>query len=282
MKSELYAETHHLLTNSVPQVTSCAMNSSRTKTVIALSLPFLLCLSMESWAVKRGPIAMGPAYAAVIGLEGCSAVVIHPRAFLTAGHCNSHIYRGSNTVYFPNRDSSSRVEIKDIFINEGYEENEEPGGKFKINDDIALVVLSEPIQEAAILANIPNIIDEKSLNQAETLTAVGLGMYKTWGTSYLGDWDNSDKHMAPYRLEQKNVSVDYLKAQTPGVGICGGDSGGALLRVSPDGKKSELVGILTATGGECGGSDQTDYAESVSSHLDWIKKNLQKEEISLP
>jgi secreted trypsin-like serine protease len=257
------------------------MKFDTTKKIIAWGLPVLACLSTQSWAVKKGILVQSPAYSAVIGLEGCSAVMIHPRAFLTAAHCQPLIGKGINHFSYPDRNSDHRLSIKAIYVDEFYNPKVSWKGEFNANDDIALVILKNPIDDAAILSHIPKIAAESSLAPDETLMAVGLGMYTQQSFSRLGDQDNSDKRMAPYRLLEKRSSVDFLRATTPGAGICGGDSGGALLRVSSDGSQVELVGILTASGGVCGKSNQTDYAESVSSHLDWIKENLQKEGITL-
>lgn len=257
------------------------------KKVNALGLSILASLSMDGWAVQNGMIAHGPAYSAVIGLQGsseqggCTAVVIHPRAFLTAAHCKDFIDKGFNLISYPDRNTDHHLSIIAIYVDEKYNPRIGWKGDFKVNDDLALAILKDPIEDATILSHIPKIIDESVLAPNDTLMAVGLGMYRMVGAARLGDRNNSDKRMAPYRLQEKRSSVDFLKASIPGVGMCDGDSGGGLLRVSSDGKSSELVGILTAIGGNCGGKNQTDYAESVSSHLDWIKTNLQKEGISL-
>ncbi|MFL5814134.1 MAG: trypsin-like serine protease [Bdellovibrionia bacterium] len=265
------------------------MNLDTTKKIIAWGFPLLACLSTPSWAVVKGALAYGPAYSAVIGIEGrspgsgCSAVVIHPRALLTAAHCLEFLGNGYNHFSYPSRNSDHRLYISKIYEDPYYNARVSLRGQFNANDDIALVILKKPIEDQDILSHIPKITEESSLSPDETLMAVGLGMYKQGRSLILGDDDNSERRTAPYRLQQKRSSVDFLKAVTPGMGMCGGDSGGALLRVSSDGAQSQLVGILTATGGSgvCGDADQTDYAESVSSHLNWIKENLQKEGITL-
>lgn len=247
---------------------------------VSLALAIAASFSMASHAVVRGEIAQGPAYAAVIGIDSCSAVVIHPRAILTAGHCGPHLSTGTYTAYFASRSDYQDIQVKSVIINEGYVDDISWSGEFKINGDIALLILKDPITDPTILAHIPKIVDDRLLAKNEVLQAVGLGLYEEGPFSQLGDMDNSDKRVATYRIVEKRASTYFLTGIQEGVGFCGGDSGGGLLRVSPDGTKSELVGILTATGGRCGNNSYNAYAESVSSHLDWIRKNLQKEGIS--
>jgi secreted trypsin-like serine protease len=263
------------------------MKFETVKKIVACSLPVLACFSTQSWAVKKGALAHGPAYSAVIALQGktpeagCSAVVIHPRAFLTAAHCEEFIGKGINHIFYPDRNSDHRLSIQSIYVDPNFNPRVSLGGSFSVNDDIALVILKKPIDDATIVSHIPKIIAESSLSPNDTLMAVGLGMYKMEQYAQLGDENNSERRMAPYHLQETRGSVDFIMSPTPGIGFCGGDSGGALLRVSADGQTSELVGILTATGGICGGNHQMNYAESVSAHLGWIKANLQREGIAL-
>lgn len=257
-----------------------AFKAKDSKSISLALAAMAASFTLATHAVVKGEIANGSAYAAVIGIDSCSAVVIHPQAILTAAHCGPHLDTGRYAVHFPDRSETKSIDVKSVLVNPGYVDDISWSGEFKINDDIALLILSDPIDDPVILAHIPKIIDEGLLSKNEIVQAVGLGIHEQGPFAQLGDMDNSDKRVAPYKIVDKKLSTYYLSGTQSGVGLCGGDSGGALLRVSEDGSSSQLLGILTATGGRCGDNRETAYAESVASHLDWIRKSLKKEGIT--
>ena len=211
---------------------------------------FLFFVHATSQAIVNGAIANDPIHQSVVGFSQCSAVLIHPRVLLTAAHCGAVISEGGQNLYFSKLGGDSRwVDVLGFHAQPRWQPQTLDPQKqlIAVNDDIAVIVLRDALERSEWPSSFPKLADTNdSPRPDEELLAVGFGLYRQSRFRFDSD-KNSYRRSANYRIQTKKSSVFFIKSTTAGVGVCFGDSGGALF--SQRQGQIILQGILTTIGG---------------------------------
>lgn len=231
-----------------------------------LSFFFVVLLSSCCIAVPANAITWGEpdehhdnVGAIVIDFPGygliplCSGTLIHPRVFLTAGHCTRNIESlGEGTLYVnfePDALNPQKlIPVADVVTHPQYD-----GGTPRSNPwDVGILILAEPVTDVvpAILPG-EGFLDELLMNDLlkkhgdkATITVVGYGGTLNWPPPEI-TYDNIRQFaLSEMRALLTTWLVMTQNNATDNGGTCYGDSGGPAFYTEPDNTEI-LVGITS-------------------------------------
>jgi secreted trypsin-like serine protease len=204
----------------------------------------------------------------------CSGTLIHPRVFLTAGHCTEGVDPGEVWVNF-NQDGTDLDEILDV--SEVITHPDYWWGPNSNPHDVGVLVLAEPVTDIEP-ANLPKegFLDDLQaaglLNQGKTkaqFTLVGYGATLDWPPPDIYYEDQRQYSVSEYRALLK-VWLRMSQNQATGDGgTCYGDSGGPAFWTDPDTGTETLVGITSWGDVPCV-SSAFNYRVDIPDTLDFI------------
>ena len=197
------------------------------------------------------------------GQYHCSGSFIAQNVILTAAHCVYKVKTKLLSVVIGVSDiekkNKTKMKIKSFKQNPKFTTNNAP-------EDIALIKLKKAASSVKLIELPSKGSDNDTCSQ---LTAYGFGESSKKKKTYALRSTQVSKAKCP----KKSNKVICTAAKTGQV--CLGDSGGPL--VTKANGKDVVIGVLSQVVGssECGTSSKGLYT-LVSSHLDWIKKELPK------
>jgi secreted trypsin-like serine protease len=207
----------------------------------------------------------------------CSGTLIHPRVFLTAGHCTSGWEGTGVETFWVNFDQDalnedSLLEVQEVITHPDYW-----WGPTSNPHDVGALVLAEPVTGIEP-ANLPyeGFLDELKaagqLNQGKTkakFTLVGYGGTLEWPPPDITYEDQRQFAVSEYRALLKAWLRMSQNQATGDGGTCGGDSGGPAFWMDPETETEFLVGI-TSWGDPYCISTGFNYRVDIPETLDFI------------
>jgi len=206
--------------------------------------------------------------------QWCSGTLIHPRVFLTAGHCTEGFEDGSTKLWVNFHQNAlnekTLLDVEKVITHPDYN-----WGPTSNPNDVGVLILKKPVKKRIEPATLPEegFLDQllaegrlrEGSNEAD-FTVVGYG-----GTL---DWPPPEITYDDYRQYAESEYQALLKAwlrlsqnqATGDGGTCFGDSGGPAFWTEPDGSEI-LVGITSWGDANCvatGFNYRVDVPETLS------------------
>lgn len=251
---------------------------SKLRRLCLLSLALMtggaLLFAEKSSAVWGGEKASQDEYTSVVAIRGdmdCSAVVIAPRALLTAAHCVEGWRPGKSLIEVGLRSVKTSADFVTVALEKapvlhpayrlGFRNNPNQN-TLEVQYDLAVLVLKEDLKEKFPRASVAMISTYLS---SQNGVLVGFGRYdrrNPYGVKAFGEMQT--RYLSRFNL----IELQSVKA---GVGGCRGDSGGGFFQTLSNGT-SVLVGITSVNtqSHNCGSSENKTYAVPVYSHICWV------------
>lgn len=212
-----------------------------------------------SFAITKGRSPSDLLFERVIGIPECSAVVIGPRALLTAAHCVGDFTPGSlQQINVGRRSSKEFVHFSRSIIHDNYDP------KTKIFD-VALILTKEAVGKFNV--KLP-VATEADFQAGTKMYALGLGTQELRKGSGPMDPNNSLSQADMIFSEIREFAL-FLLPTVPRQSACYGDSGGGVFVERAGGPA--LAGIISQISDECRFPDRKIFAHPVAPLLAWIK-----------
>jgi secreted trypsin-like serine protease len=207
----------------------------------------------------------------------CSGTLIHPRVFLTAGHCTSGWEGTGVETFWVNFDQDALNEDTLLEVQEVITHPDYWWGPTSNPHDVGALVLAEPVEgiEPASLPYEGLLDDLKAaglLNQGQTkakFTLVGYGGTLEWPPPDITYEDQRQFAVSEYRALLKAWLRMSQNQATDDGGTCGGDSGGPAFWTDPETETEVLVGITSWGDPNCI-STGFNYRVDIPETLDFI------------
>lgn len=203
----------------------------------------------------------------------CSGTLIHPRVFLTAGHCTDGVDPGEVWVNF-NQDGTNLkgiLDVAQVITHPDYW-----WGPTSNPHDVGVLILKKPVKKLKP-ANLPEegfldqLLAEGKLRQGSEgakFTLVGYGATLDWPPPDIYYEDYRQYAVSEYQA-LLDVWLRMSQNQATGdEGTCYGDSGGPAFWTEPDGTEI-LVGVTSWGDAQCVAS-AFNYRVDIPATLDFI------------
>jgi hypothetical protein len=220
-----------------------------------------------------------PAAAWTVMVQGeagrlCSGALIAPTLVLTAAHCVHGQARITIELAQPDGRNLNAPAVQ-FAIHPSFQPQQQP--RFQPGADLAIVLLGQPVRDIDQTLE----IEPNPTPVGQTLTIFGFGASQDRDVASARVLRSArQEHVGVYR-HSSGATAQFAqdpisKAQEPGSGACGGDSGGPVIFGRPE--KRSLVGIITWSAGatpetRCGG-----YTAFVplSRHAEWVQQTARR------
>jgi hypothetical protein len=206
----------------------------------------------------------------------CSGTLIHPRVFLTAGHCTEGWEGTGVETFWVNFDQyalkeKTLLEVTDVITHPDYW-----WGPTSNPHDLGVLILKKPVKriepaklpEAGFLDSLKEagLLDQES-NRGK-FTLVGYGGSLDWPPPDITYDDLRQFSISEYRALLKSWLRMSQNQATEDGGTCFGDSGGPAFWTEPDGSEI-LVGVTSWGDANCVAS-AFNYRVDIPDTLDFI------------
>jgi hypothetical protein len=220
--------------------------------------------------------AMVADYPGIGPYQVCSGTLVHPRVFLTAGHCTVDWEGTGVETFWVNFDQYALNEDTLLLVEEVIPHPDYNWGPTSNPHDVGALVLAEPVTDIEP-ANLPHEGFLGDLSDAGLLKH-GKDRAKFTLVGYGGslDWPPPDIYYDDYRQSAESEHRRLLKSwlrmsqnqATGDGGTCYGDSGGPAFYTEPDGTEI-LVGVTSWGDAQCVAS-AFNYRVDIPETLDFI------------
>ena len=210
--------------------------------------------------------------------EVCSGTLIHPRVFLTAGHCTDDL-EGYYPVYVTFAEDAYQPPASVLLAVEEVITHPDFGFGDSNPSDVGALILAEPVEgiEPATLPEL-GLLDKLKKDrvlreggpEGAKFVVVGYGGTLEWPPPVITYYDQRQMAVSEYIALTKvllHMSQNSLKGDS---GTCFGDSGGPAFWVDPDGNEI-LVGITSTGDAQCVATG-FDYRVDIPDTLDFIEE----------
>jgi len=210
--------------------------------------------------------------------QWCSGTLIHPRVFLTAGHCTVGLELYGIETIWVNFDQNALNEKTLLDVEEVITHPDYYWGPTSNPHDVGALILKKPVKDIE-QANLPYegfldvLRDEGKLNQGNTkakFTLVGYGGTLDWPPPDIYYEDIRQFSVSEYQALLKSWLRMSQNQATGDGGTCSGDSGGPAFWTEEDGTEI-LVGITSWGDSPCVATG-FNYRVDIPDTLDFIDK----------
>jgi len=203
----------------------------------------------------------------------CSGTLIHPRVFLTAGHCTVGVEADEVWVNF-NQDGTNLEGILDVA--EVITHPDYWWGPYSNPHDVGVLILAEPVTgitpatlpDEGFLDRLDEEGELKHGRERAKFTLVGYGATLDWPPPDIYYEDQRQYSESEFRALLKSWLRMSQNQATGDGGTCYGDSGGPAFWTEPDGTEI-LVGITSWGDAPCVSSG-FNYRVDIPDTLDFI------------
>ncbi len=206
----------------------------------------------------------------------CSGTLIHPRVFLTAGHCTEGWEGTGVETFWVNfseyaLDKDTLLEVEQVITHPDYD-----WGPQSNPHDVGVLILAEPVTDITP-ASLPyegfldDLKAEGKLNQGSNkakFTLVGYGGTLDWPPPDIYYEDQRQFAVSEYRALLKAWLRMSQNQATGDGGTCYGDSGGPAFWTEPDG--TEIIVGITSWGDVPCVASAFNYRVDIPETLDFI------------
>lgn len=206
----------------------------------------------------------------------CSGTLIHPRVFLTAGHCTEGWEGTGVETFWVNFDQDALNEATLLDVAQVITHPEYWWGPTSDPHDVGILILAEPVS-GITPANLPDegfldrLREEGKLKHGKEkakFTVVGYGGTLHWPPPEITYEDKRQFSVSEHRALLKAWLRMSQNQATGDGGTCGGDSGGPAFWTEPDG--SEILVGITSWGDPSCISTGFNYRVDIPDTLDFI------------
>lgn len=206
----------------------------------------------------------------------CSGTLIHPRVFLTAGHCTEGWEGTGVETFWVNFDQDALNEATLLDVAQVITHPEYWWGPTSDPHDVGILILAEPVS-GITPANLPDegfldrLREEGKLKHGKEkakFTVVGYGGTLHWPPPEITYEDKRQFSVSEHRALLKAWLRMSQNQATGDGGTCGGDSGGPAFWTEPDG--SEILVGITSWGDPNCISTGFNYRVDIPDTLDFI------------
>lgn len=260
-----------------------------------IGLVLIILTSLPAFAIIKGDLVPSSQQTETVYIstdpsdltkESCTGVIVAPNLVLTAGHCIDEIGRTTGKLSISNaasREFPEEVWVEKMKTHPRYVHEAKKRKSENFQYDIGYILLKDNLSKTLKPVLFPLIPGSRSEALAALATqnvwAVGYG----FSANVILPANKTNMRKRELSLSSEGETEDnyfVMKSNSPGKGICEGDSGGGLFVRTAQG--NSLVGILSGASSylpgnielprDCGNSKMVAVYVSLYHHLCWLKQ----------